>query len=128
MQNKRLLFILLMAIFSLAGCQRASQQNDTADFEMSLFSQSTQVGETVLVVTLTEADGTPITNATLIVRGDMTHAGMAPVLRDGITENKDGVYEIPFEWTMGGDWVVTVDATLPDGRSVTKDFNMTIGE
>lgn len=128
MQNKRLLFILLMAIFSLAGCQRASQQNDTADFEMSLFSQSTQVGETVLVVTLTEADGTPITNATLIVRGDMTHAGMAPVLRDGITENKDGVYEVPFEWTMGGDWVVTVDATLPDGRSVTKDFNMTIGE
>lgn len=127
MQNKWL-FILLIVVFSLAGCQRASQQNNTADFEMSLFSQSTQVGETVLVVTLTEADGTPITNATLIVRGDMTHAGMAPVLRDGMTENKDGVYEIPFEWTMGGDWVVTVDATLPDGRSVTKDFNMTIGE
>ncbi len=126
--SKKWLFILMIVVFSLAGCQRASQQNDTADFEMSLFSQSTQVGETVLVVTLTETDGTPITNATLIVRGDMTHAGMAPVLRDGITENKDGVYEIPFEWTMGGDWVVTVDATLPDGRSVTKDFNMTIGE
>ncbi|GAB4283186.1 MAG: hypothetical protein Kow0080_37210 [Candidatus Promineifilaceae bacterium] len=126
--QKKWLFVLLIVIFSLTGCQRASQQDNTADFEMSLFSQSTQVGETVLVVTLTEADGSPITNATLIVRGDMTHAGMTPVLRDGITENTDGVYEIPFEWTMGGDWVVTVDATLPDGRSVTKDFNMTIGE
>jgi len=35
-------------------------------------------------------------------------------------------YAIPFEWTMGGDWVVTVDVTLADGRTASRQFDLSI--
>lgn len=125
---KRLLLTAIMTLLLTVGCQRASQQEDTSGIDLSIFAESLNVGETVLVVAVNDADGSPITNARLLVRGDMTHAGMVPVLRDNITENDNGIYTIPFEWSMGGDWIVTVDATLPDGRTTTQDFNLTIDE
>ncbi len=56
----------------------------------------------------------------------MSHAGMKPVLAN-ISEGESGVYAVPFEWTMGGDWFVAVTATLPDGRVATKRFDLSVG-
>jgi hypothetical protein len=42
------------------------------------------------------------------------------------TKSQDGRYEVPFDWTMGGDWVLTVTATLPDGRVVQREFPATV--
>jgi hypothetical protein len=49
----------------------------------------------------------------------MSHAGMAPVLADGV-ERAAGVYDIPFAFTMQGDWVLLVSAVLPDGGRVER--------
>jgi hypothetical protein len=38
-----------------------------------------------------------------------------------------GEYRAAFEWTMAGDWIVTVTATLPDGHVATRQFPITIG-
>jgi hypothetical protein len=119
-------FMLVGILLLLASCNgRNSQQNDNSDIRIIIAVQSTKVGETIVAVTLTDAAGSPITDATVSIKGDMSHAGMVPVLAE-VTGGEAGVYEMPFEWTMGGDWIVTVEAALPDGRSASQQFNFTI--
>ena len=55
----------------------------------------------------------------------MTHAGMVPVFAQ-TTGGKNGRYVVPFEWTMGGDWTVTVDVSLEDGRTISREFPVTV--
>ena len=77
------------------------------------------VGESTLIVTLKDTSGQPINNAALGARGDMGHDGMEPFEGKSNT-GTNGEYHIPFQWTMGGDWKVIVEATLPDGQGVFK--------
>ncbi len=80
----------------------------------------------MLLITLKDSNGNPINDATLRIRGDMIHAGMTPVLVEDVTGGQNGIYTIPFTWTMGGDWIVTVEGILADGRSVSHRFNLSI--
>lgn len=62
------------------------------------------------------AGGEPVRGAEVEVTGDMTHAGMVPVIATA-EEAEPGVYRTDdFAFDMAGDWVLTVEATLPDGR------------
>jgi hypothetical protein len=121
-------FMLIGVLFLLTtACNgRNSQQSNNTDIRIIVAVESTNVGETSLIVTLTDTAGSPINDATVSVKGDMSHAGMVPVLAKVTGGGDNGVYKMPFEWTMGGDWVVTVEATLPDGRSATQQFNFAI--
>jgi nitrogen fixation protein FixH len=67
-------------------------------------------------VTVTDNAGQPVTGAAVEARGDMTHAGMAPVLVSA-EETGPGIYVAQMDWNMGGDWILTVTATAPDGRT-----------
>lgn len=52
-------------------------------------------------ITLTDADGAPITDAGVVVTGDMGHAGMMP--SSGTGEHiGHGQYRVPMRWTMVG--------------------------
>jgi hypothetical protein len=35
-----------------------------------------------------------------------------------------GTYEAPLELTMGGDWFLLIDATLPDGGSFHRQMDL----
>ena len=83
------------------------------------------VGLTQAVVTLTGADGQPVTGARVTLKGDMSHAGMQPVLVDA-AEASPGSYRSEFAWTMSGDWIVTVTATLPDGVVAEQQFDLSV--
>ena len=74
-------------------------------------------------VTLTDGAGKPVDGATVSVKGDMSHAGMQPVFGD-TKSSTNGVYRIPFEWTMGGDWFVLITGKLADGRKVKEKVDM----
>ncbi|MDJ0756640.1 MAG: copper chaperone PCu(A)C [Ardenticatenaceae bacterium] len=123
MKGKEIIAGLFWATFLLlVACGgRVSQQVDAGDVVMEFEPMSTAVGETMVMVTLKDGDGNSINDASLSVRGDMTHAGMTPVVEE-IASGENGVYQVPFEWTMGGDWFVTIDATLADGTVVTRRF------
>ncbi|MCA9873745.1 MAG: FixH family protein [Anaerolineales bacterium] len=125
-QKTAVFLSLFLVLLSASACSGRQNQptNDTA-VTVTAEPAATAVGETTLVVTLTDASGQPVSDATVQVRGDMTHAGMTPVLRTGLP-TEPGVYSVPFEWTMAGDWIVTVDFTLADGRSGTETFNFSI--
>jgi hypothetical protein len=76
------------------------------------------VGEPVVAdVSLRDAGGHPIVGATLGIEGHMSHPGMAPVLASA-EDRGDGRYQVRFELTMAGDWIVLVRGALPDGRVV----------
>jgi hypothetical protein len=70
-------------------------------------------------------EGVPLSGATVALRGDMTHAGMQPVERTATT-GSDGIARVPFTWTMGGDWVVSLRITAPDGGVRTGRFEMVV--
>ena len=120
---KRLAILLLFALL-LAGC-RQSAQTATAEIGIDLRAETLTTGETTLIVTLTDANGQPVSAQQVEVRGDMTHAGMQPVLAES-SEGENGVYEVPFEWTMSGDWIVTIKATMADGTVAEERFDLAV--
>jgi nitrogen fixation protein FixH len=125
-----LVLSLMVAASVLNGCQRASRKapaDQAPDVRVTLVVEPAPpaVGDARVVVQLADASGKPIDGAAVNVRGDMSHAGMQPVLATA-AEETGGAYAADFEWTMAGDWIVTVTAVLPDGRTATRQFDLTV--
>lgn len=126
---RKLTIILLLAVLLVAaGCRQAEPtSNDDVTIDVSVNPEEPAVGDATLLVTLTDEEGNPITDATVSVRGDMSHAGMVPVIPAEVSGAEDGVYAFEdFEWTMGGDWFVDVTATLANGETATERFEYSV--
>ncbi len=118
--------IILMATLSACGrIQQNQAQPPDVTLEMTFEPEQPAVGPTQLIFTLTDGQGRPINDANLAIEGNMTHAGMVPVVAQ-VESGETGRYVVPFEWTMGGDWVVTVETTLADGRHFSREFPVTV--
>ncbi len=84
-----------------------------------------QLGNVPVVVYLLE-DGSGVSGAQVQVTGDMTHAGMAPVIRDAV-ETEPGLYRADdFTFTMAGDWILTADIVLADGSKHQVETSVTV--
>lgn len=128
MVTRFLLISSVVFLLLLAGCRESASPTPTSavpqtvTVELVTMEPATPlVGEAVLSFRVLDA-GQAVVGAEVSVRGDMTHAGMAPVEVVGETDT-DGIARIPFEWTMGGDWSLTVMATLPEGTTVEVVFD-----
>lgn len=120
----------LLALAALTGCSRASRQvaaDQAPDVALVLSFQPNPpvVGRGQVTVEAADAAGRPVEGAAVNLRGDMSHAGMRPVLAEATAE-PGGLYVAPFEWTMGGDWILTVTAALPDGRQAVRRFEVSV--
>lgn len=126
MKRCQTLFSLLAIVLLLAACRQESTPVATsADVEISVRvePEPMAVGDATLIVTLKDANGSPIDGATLQVHGDMDHAGMTPIDRE-VSESVNGEYRVPFAWSMGGGWIVTITAQLPEnGGEVAETFH-----
>lgn len=126
----RFWLLLTVALLSLlaAGCRESAREVETVegiDMQMTVNPQPAVVGQAELLLTLTDDEGQPVAAQQIEVRGDMNHAGMVPVLRT-LEEAGTGEFRVPFEWTMGGDWIVTVTATLDDNRVAVEEFELSV--
>jgi hypothetical protein len=116
----------VLAGVSISSCSRSSAEQTTAtEVQITLETdpKPPAVGSATLLITLKDANGSLIDRATLNVRGDMDHAGMQPAFGEA-AQSVNGVYRVPFEWSMGGGWIVTVSAALPDGRKAEQQFTL----
>ncbi|MBZ0283824.1 MAG: FixH family protein [Anaerolineae bacterium] len=115
------------AVSSESVINRPSSTSNTADVNITYEPDRNPavLGEATIIVTLTDTDGLPITDATVYVVGDMTHAGMMPISGKG-THSENGQYIVPLEWTMAGDWIVTVTVTLSDGSQHEQQFDQVV--
>ena len=53
----------------------------------------------------------------------MSHPGMAPIVADGREQNP-GVYDLPFTFTMQGDWALLVSVQLPGGERLARRIDV----
>lgn len=122
------LWVLISAVILLmgVGC-RQGQQTGTADLSIELLSPQnpSMANDREMSLRVTAADGQPVNDAVLDIKGDMAHAGMVPVLASA-ENGAEGVYTTPFVWTMTGDWIVTVRATLPDDTWHEAEFRLRV--
>lgn len=126
MRFKQIFMVMAFAAFALVACRQEAPADTAAlHIELDTSASSMAVGETTLFIIVKDANDAPVNNARIAVRGDMNHAGMIPVLRD-VEGGQDGHYEVPFEWTMGGDWIVEITATLPNGEASTAGFDLSV--
>lgn len=131
--TNRWVWLLIGVLWAaLAACSPPADAAATAvpddgyqlDWKAPLFAPA--VGPGQIQVTLLDAKTQqPIDDAVLSVKGDMDHDDMSAVLtsaRSGV----NGVYQMPFDWMMAGDWVLTVHAALPDGAQIERTFTMNV--
>ncbi len=115
-----------LALLLCVACRQASPPAES-DLVLDLQAADTIVGQTSLTITVVDAEGAPIKDArgSLSLRGDMSHAGMVPLQAEADAP-VDGIYRLPFEWTMAGDWIVEATLKRPDGSAVAGTFEFTI--
>jgi hypothetical protein len=106
---------------SLGACRPPADRTEAAaagargEITVELLTRPARVGPAAIEVVV-RRDGAPVDDAAVQVTGDMTHAGMVPVVATA-TARGDGVYlSEGFAFDMAGDWIITADVTHPDGR------------
>lgn len=124
---KQMILLLIVSIaLTACGTQNTATAEDVS-IDFAIEPNPPAVGDAILLITLTNSNDATIDDATITVHGNMDHEGMIPV--DAETSNSsNGVYTVPFEWSMGGNWILNVTATLPDNRGVvTAQFETSVG-
>ncbi|HEV8577932.1 MAG TPA: FixH family protein [Thermoanaerobaculia bacterium] len=106
-----------------AGC-RPPEEAPEIDLSWTVAPHPPMAGPATFSLTLTDATtGKPLSGAAVRLEADMSHAGMEPVFA-AAREVGPGLYEAPLELTMAGDWLVLVDATLRDGRTLQRRLEL----
>ena len=122
-----LLFCGLAACLIWGGCApaaapAASTSNVALDWR--IFPDPPVAGPArVSLVLVDSATGRPVRGAAVQLEGNMSHPGMKPVFA-AAREVSPGTYEAPLELTMGGDWLLLVDAKLPEGGSLRRQLDL----
>jgi YtkA-like len=114
---------LLVLTIPSGACARPNDAGPRLEVTWKLRPETPSVGPTTLTVTLRDTAGAPVEGARVRLEGHMTHAGMAPVLANA-SERAPGVYDLPFAFTMQGDWVLLVSAVLKDGARVEQRIDV----
>src|SRR5690606_8571053 len=117
---RQLLGLLLIGTL-LVACEppadRAATQGDGSLRIAAELTLPPAIGPAPLVVRLTDPEGNGIDGASVRIEGDMTHAGMQPVLETA-EGTGDGVYHADsMHFTMAGDWIITITVTESGKRS-----------
>ena len=121
------LVALVLAGLALVACSRGDDSGDSAsdiDVRIEITPDPPAMGPATIDVLVSDSNGDPVTGATFDVVGDMTHAGMQPV-ETTTEEAEPGRYRTTgFEFTMAGDWIITVTGSLDDGTTIDRTFNI----
>lgn len=123
----RLFTVMMISLLALVGCREVTAPISVDDVNITVETEPNppEVGEGAIIVTLTTDDGDPITDATVSLRGDMTHAGMTPELAE-TSDNAGGLYRLDFNWSMAGEWLVDVEVALPNSEVARERFEYTL--
>ena len=120
-----IVLLALLAALILIACGPRGEQTGALDVAIvSVSPDPATVGDAVITLEIRDADGNPVEGATIEVEGAMTHAGMKPVIveTESLGEGKYATQN--FKFTMGGDWVLIVRATLADGSTAAQQVDL----
>lgn len=101
-----------------------SQADDAVRIRTELVGDAALGAATVNVYLLEGGEG--ITGASVEVTGDMTHAGMIPVISQA-QEVEAGLYQTQdFEFTMAGDWFLITEVELASGEKLQQQIDLIV--
>ncbi|MCY4071260.1 MAG: copper chaperone PCu(A)C [Chloroflexi bacterium] len=111
---------VLSFVLLLTACRQ--QHLSSSDISLDISVTGLLVGQSQISVSVRDKNGNSIENpGAIALRGDMDHAGMAPVFAES-SEAINGVFTLPFEWTMAGTWILEANLTMDSGERVTESF------
>lgn len=113
----------LISFLLIVACQPSAEQHSDIDLEWDIRPDPPFVGTARINFTLADSTQQLLQGAEVELEGTMSHPGMEPVFSKA-EEISPGRYTAVMEFTMGGDWVVLVNAELSDGRIVEKQMNI----
>jgi hypothetical protein len=117
--------LTLMILSLLVGCRQQAPPEASLQIDLRAEPEAVSVGDSMLIVTVLDADGQPVNDAKVTARADMNHAGMVPEI-ETVESGTDGEYTIPFEWSMAGDWIIEVTVELESGVSQSQTFDLLV--
>lgn len=127
---KRSLFILLL--FTLVACKppednsqaNITNQNSAIKAQIEI-PENPKLGiQTLSVYALENNQG--LSGASVEITGDMTHAGMVPVIATAF-EIEAGLYQTKdFDFTMAGDWILTTVIKTSSGEKFILEKKLTV--
>ena len=128
----RILLLSFLVLSILVACRPPGGSNSSAGGSggeaspiRTELSEDPRMGNLPLNVFLLE-DGDGVSGAEIEITGDMTHAGMIPVIVQA-DEVEPGLYRADdFEFTMAGDWIITTEVTLADGKKFMDEMKVTV--
>ncbi len=83
------------------------------------------VGKATIEVFITKKDE-PLSKAQVTVTGDMTHAGMSPVIATAVEQEVGRYLTEDFEFTMAGDWIITTEVKLSNGQRINDTLPLSV--
>jgi hypothetical protein len=116
------LTLVLLLVALVPSCHR-SGSNSGFTFKSTVSPHPPRVGAVTIDVEPLDAKGQPVSGAHVELEGNMSHAGMSPVI--GVTREIDpGKYRGTLPLTMAGDWIVLVNVTLANGERVQHQIEL----
>jgi hypothetical protein len=115
--------VLIIVSVSLVVIFRTSEELSLPRMTLNSDPYPLSLGTAMLLVSLADSRGAPIENAVVDMTAMMEHEGMLPLSRR-ISAGQDGIYRIPIDWSMMGQWVVDVTASLPDGIQLQDRYSV----
>jgi len=91
--------------------------------ESEIAPRPVRIGRVTVTLRLSYADGRPVRQARIALEADMAHPGMRPEFGDA-REIAAGRYQGQLAFTMAGDWVVVIHATLPGGQKLERQMEV----
>ena len=114
---------LLIFVFVLSfACQKTTKPPDIL-LRYEIAPQPPRVGTNTIDLQLADEHGVAVGGARVDLEGNMSHAGMAPVISEA-KEIETGKYRGTVQLTMAGDWIVLVHVTLPDGQKLQRQIEI----
>lgn len=121
-QLLRISSIATLLLYSY-GCAPATSSAPDVEVQLVLEPSTPQVGPAAASVTLVDGDGEPITDAEVMLEGNMNHAGMKPSFAL-LAQTEPGRYSGELEFTMGGDWFILVTAKTAGGAAIERKIDV----
>ncbi len=125
MSGKRTHLLLALAVLLLlaGGCEQQSADTSAVVVGVQVSPDPPTVGQEAVIEVRLEERGRPLAGATVDLEATMTHPGMTPLFVRA-EEVEAGLYRAPLAFTMGGEWVLIVRATLADGRELERTLDL----
>lgn len=114
--------LMFSGMLWMVACSRSAAKSPTSVTDKKISPNPAHVGSVTVSFHLSDA-AKPVSGAQVSLEGDMTHAGMAPVLADA-HEIAPGQYRGNLTLNMPGDWVLLLHITLPDGRKLEDQIDL----